>query len=260
MLQSGRLVRRAAAFVAVLGCVNLPPVRLSAQTITGTATYRQRIALPPDAAFEATLEDVSRADAPAAVIGRARIQPVGRTPIHFRINYDPARIDPVHRYSVRARITRNEVLLFTTTLNYPVLTQGAGTAVDLVLRRVEQTRPKPDRPLTDTYWKLVQLGDQPVAVAPNQPEPHLILQAKANRVAGSGGCNRITGSFSHDSQALSFGETAATRMICRAGMEQERALLDALLRTRAWRVHGDELELLDQAGEVVARFIAVDKS
>jgi uncharacterized lipoprotein YbaY len=32
-------------------------------TVTGTATYRERIALPAGAVFEAILEDVSRADA-----------------------------------------------------------------------------------------------------------------------------------------------------------------------------------------------------
>ena len=39
-----------------------------AQTIEGTATYRERMALPKGAVFEATLEDVSRADAPAVVV------------------------------------------------------------------------------------------------------------------------------------------------------------------------------------------------
>ena len=34
-------------------------------TRSGTATYRERIALPSAAVFEATLEEVSRADAPA---------------------------------------------------------------------------------------------------------------------------------------------------------------------------------------------------
>jgi uncharacterized lipoprotein YbaY len=38
-----------------------------AQSIQGTATYRERMALPPSAAFEATVEDVSRADAPADI-------------------------------------------------------------------------------------------------------------------------------------------------------------------------------------------------
>jgi hypothetical protein len=40
-------------------------------TLTGTATYRERLLLPKDAVFEATLEDVSRADAPSTVLGRA---------------------------------------------------------------------------------------------------------------------------------------------------------------------------------------------
>src|SRR6188768_2941949 len=39
-------------------------------TVRGTATYREKIAMPSDAVFEATLEDVSRADAPAEVISR----------------------------------------------------------------------------------------------------------------------------------------------------------------------------------------------
>src|SRR4029434_1841710 len=38
--------------------------------VKGTATYRERMALPPNAIFEATLEDVSKADAPAEVIGQ----------------------------------------------------------------------------------------------------------------------------------------------------------------------------------------------
>jgi META domain/Type III secretion system lipoprotein chaperone (YscW) len=42
-------------------------------SLTGTATYRERIALPPDAVFEATLEDVSRADTPAEVVSMATL-------------------------------------------------------------------------------------------------------------------------------------------------------------------------------------------
>jgi uncharacterized lipoprotein YbaY len=76
----------------------------AAEQVTGTATYRERIALPPDAVFEATLEDVSKADAPAEVIGRARVESPGNPPIQFEIPYDPARIDERHRYAVRARI------------------------------------------------------------------------------------------------------------------------------------------------------------
>src|SRR4029450_11560611 len=53
-----RLIAAAALSAAMAG----PAM---AQSIHGTATYRERIALPPSAAFEATLEDVSRAAPPA---------------------------------------------------------------------------------------------------------------------------------------------------------------------------------------------------
>lgn len=51
-------------------------------TVTGAATYRERMALSPGAVFEATLEDVSRADAPAVVVGQTR--PARQAPGHFR--------------------------------------------------------------------------------------------------------------------------------------------------------------------------------
>src|SRR3990172_1248087 len=55
--------------LAVVAAATLTPITaLAASAVTGTASYRERIALPPDAVFEATLEDVSRADAPAEVI------------------------------------------------------------------------------------------------------------------------------------------------------------------------------------------------
>ena len=104
--------------------------------VKGTATYRERIALPPNAVFEATLEDVSKADAPAEVIGQTRIERPGNPPIRFEITYDPARIIPSHRYSVRARILVDGKLFFTTDQHYPVLTGGKGNEVALLLRRV----------------------------------------------------------------------------------------------------------------------------
>jgi putative lipoprotein len=48
--------------VALATFVGLIAHTAMAQSIQGTATYRERMALPPSAVFEATLEDVSRAD------------------------------------------------------------------------------------------------------------------------------------------------------------------------------------------------------
>lgn len=107
----------------------------AAGQLTGTATYRERLALPHDAVFEATLEDVSKVDIPAEVIGRTRIERPGNPPIRFDIIFDASRIDPSHRYAVRAHILVGGKLFFVTDRNYPVLTAGQGNEVALLLRR-----------------------------------------------------------------------------------------------------------------------------
>jgi copper homeostasis protein (lipoprotein) len=112
--------------------------------------------------------------------------------------------------------------------------------------------------LQDTYWKLVQLHGQTIAdAAERQREAHLVLHTAQQRLAGSGGCNRLAGSYTLDGPLLSFGRTAATRMACAQGMAQEQALLDALAATARWRIDAQRLELLDAQGASLARFEAV---
>lgn len=132
------MVARKGLPALLAAAIGLAPVAASpdAAQVGGTASYRERVALPVDAVFEATLEDVSRADAPATVLGRARIEHPGQPPIRFHIAYDPARIDARHSYTVRGRVTLDGELLFTTDRSYPVLTRGAGRNVALTLIRV----------------------------------------------------------------------------------------------------------------------------
>jgi uncharacterized lipoprotein NlpE involved in copper resistance len=94
------------------------------------------MALPPDAVFEATLEDVSKADAPAEVIGQTRLGRPGNPPFRFEITYDPTRIMANRRYVVRARILVHGKPFFISDQSYPVLTGGKGNEVALLLRRV----------------------------------------------------------------------------------------------------------------------------
>jgi putative lipoprotein len=108
----------------------------TAAVVTGTATYRERILLPPEAVFEAVLQDVSRADAPALGIGRTRIDNPGAPPIAFAIAYDPAAIDPRMTYAVRAVIAVGGRLMFTSESLTPVLTRGAPAEVSILMRMV----------------------------------------------------------------------------------------------------------------------------
>jgi copper homeostasis protein (lipoprotein) len=439
-----------------------------AQVIKGTALIKERIALPPEAGFEATLEDISRADAPAGILGRARLEPAGQAPFRFEITYDGDLILPAHSYAVRARVTHEGRLLYTTDRIYPVLTRGHGNSVEVLLRAVPAKRPspkssgsplgelpatftgqlpcadcegihwhldllpdqtfqlrltylgkpqersfddigrwqvgadlrvlrlaggretsenfeiletktlrkldkegkpiqstlnyklkrsqafapiepklplsgmymymadaglitlcttgwklpvategdnvaleaaytktrrKPGEPLLvslegrivprqpmegpgprptvvvdrfegiwpaetcgspfasaklqDTYWKLTRLQGAPVKVGLKQREPHIVLHAREQRFAGSGGCNRIMGGYKLDGKKISFGQVAMTKMACPEGMEQEKEFVDILNRVRRWQIHGEHLELFDEAGKRVARLQAI---
>lgn len=111
-----------------------PWPQAAAEQVTGTASFMQRVVLPPNAVFEARIEDVSRVDAPAATLGSVRIENPGNPPIAFAIDFDPNRVDERSRYSVRATVTVDGKLTLTTDRATPVLTQGHGREVTLLLR------------------------------------------------------------------------------------------------------------------------------
>lgn len=241
--------------LALLGWMACGPVW--AGTVGGTATYRERIALPPDAVFEAVLQDVSQADAPAVELGRARLEPAGLPPFKFEIACDDGALRQGRRYAVRASVTQQGRLLFTTDRLYPVLDgRNAPLTLRLVSAREGAGNRMADSPLRGTTWKLVHLDDLPVRAAEGQREAHLVLASEALRVSGSGGCNRITGSFELDGDRLRFGRMASTRMACPDGMEQEQRFLASLEKVERYRILGNHLEVLDAAGAVLARFEA----
>lgn len=233
---------------------------LGEDSVKGTAIYRERIKLTPSAVFEATLEDVSRADAPSERMGSVRIENPGSPPFRFEISYDPARITANHRYSVRARITVKERLFFTTDRAYPVLTSGHGREVELLLRRAGGSSAREalaPAGLLETYWRPVEIAGKSVTLAPDQREPHFVLTGDGNRVHGSTGCNRITGSFEESTDGLRFNGLATTRMMCPPPIaELEAAFLKALNATTSHRIIGDAMELLDVSGALLMRLEA----
>jgi putative lipoprotein len=130
------------AACAATSTVGGAEARAAQARVTGSVTYLQRVALPPGAVIKVQLLEVSRADAAALVLGEQLIQAEGRqAPFAFAIVYDAARIDPRMSYAVGARIEDGGRLLFINDQRYAVLTRGAPTHVDMVLRAVGAARP-----------------------------------------------------------------------------------------------------------------------
>jgi uncharacterized lipoprotein YbaY len=95
--------------------------------VRGTVSSRQRVALPPESVVEISVQDISRADAPARKLGKQRIVLRGQQlPIAFEVGVDPDGIEPGHIYSVSARILDPQGRLrFVSDTTYRVLA-GAG--------------------------------------------------------------------------------------------------------------------------------------
>lgn len=112
--------------------------------------------------------------------------------------------------------------------------------------------------LTNTYWKLTWLKDTPVEVFDNQREPHLVLHMDA-RLSGSDGCNRLMGSYQYrgEDALLQFSALGSTRMACRQGATQARAITELLHGNRIVNIEGNELLLRDEQQQLLARFHAV---
>jgi putative lipoprotein len=204
-------------------------------SVKGSLVYRERIALPPGAIARVALLDVSKADVPAEVLAETSIRGPFQVPIEFEIAYDASRIDPVHRYAIRAQIFANESLLFSTTENHPVITHGAPDSLEILLRSVvggesgaretdASTTIRPTR-LEGTAWLLEDLTGRGVMD---------ILQSTVRfetggRVGGMAGCNQFTGSYTVRGDSLHLGPLAATQKMCpESVMDQESRFLDLL--------------------------------
>ena len=375
-------------------------------TVSGNASYLQRIAMPPEAVLTVQVQDVSRAGATATVLSESR-EVFGRrqVPLAYSVMVARSAINPRMRYAVRATISIAGETQFATTRQYPVLTHGAPSQVNLLLAAVPEVgQPasppaptsasasapsvrfalpatfagvlpcadcmgiahvlmldrdgsyrlhrtylgKPVEPvveagrwtadhngkrialysntvnagnpmffsvrahstlrqldekgraiksaanrdlhrmanvdtvnktsaaqprtstststdsspataaLHDTYWKLVELGGQPVAMLPGQErEVRLTLASQDQRLMGFSGCNALSGSYAQNGASLKFDQLASSMRLCEPALNAlERQVLDALVATTAQRINGQRLSLLS-GEQVLARFEAV---
>ena len=252
----------AAALVAVLSFA--APARAE-DVIRGTATYRERLMLPPQAVFEARLEDVSRADAPSRVLGQSQVSGAN-SPIRFEIPYLREMISARSRYSVSARITVDGELWFVNDARTPVFADAASVPpggvreIQLALVRVTPRASAPavtPDALLNVRWVLKRLGAVDLPGRKGTREPYMTLASPPGRIEGFSGCNRLFGAFSVEGAKLTFGPgIGMTRMACtgKGAAELESGFAQALQATARWRIDGNTLELLDETGGVLARF------
>ena len=164
----------------------IPSGRQPNAAVSGSVTYRERLALTPDATLIVELRDVSYADASAPLIARQTIPGPGQVPIRFRVEYSRADIDERNLYSIQAKIIEaDDRLAFTNDTAYEVITDGNPNTVDMLLVLV---LPPPD--LVDegaADWRT--WVETPVHVVwanliPNEPERWLRVAYYQSTIEG----------------------------------------------------------------------------
>ena len=239
-------------------------------TISGSATYFQRIAMPPDAVLSVAIEDISIADVPAVIIAQQTIPFNARqVPIPFSLIIDPALITPNHFYSLRASILVRYQLAFTTTEHIAVLGNEPNTPINAVMQAVApalvsneappaiSTPSVKNTPLHNTQWNLIALNGVKLKEATQDSEViNITLDTDKKTVSGFSGCNRLMGVIELNTDKLIFKHPASTMMACdQDSMNDERNFIQQLVKVNRYQINGDQL-ILFKGKQVIARFTA----
>lgn len=241
--QLPRRVTLLAAFSSLV--LSVMPAHAARMTLSGTVTYRERIALPASNVV-VRLIDVSRADTPSTTIASMIIRTDRQVPIPYRLRFDGKAIRPGHRYELQATISVDGTLWFTTTTTSPVLA-GRQDDTDLVLERARV--PPATVALPAGHWRILTIQGKDIA---GDPQATLDI-TEDGVVSGTGGCNRVAGHTTISGDRITFAQMAVTDMACMPAttMEQERRFLKALDAIVSWHVgpRGKGMMLLDAAGK-----------
>lgn len=113
-------------------------------------------------------------------------------------------------------------------------------------------------PLTNTRWRLTQLGDQQIDNPAGNNAIGLQLDAQNPRMTGFAGCNRMFGGYVLNGDTLKFDAVGSTKMACLDGdrMQMESRYTTTLAQVARWQITGSTLMLLDSAGTTLASFEA----
>lgn len=108
-------------------------------------------------------------------------------------------------------------------------------------------------PLFKSKWVLSELNGTPVQMSNTDKDAHLNFLFNGMGVSGSGGCNRLTGTFISKGDDLSFGPLASTKMMC-ADSQFETAFFSVIEKVNQYAIVDNVLEL-KQDKKIVAKLI-----
>lgn len=146
----------------------VPPVTQGAHAITGTASYRERIMMPPGSSLRVQLIDSQLADTPQAVLSDRSFKDPSGPPYAFSLPYDPVKLREGGKYGLHASLYGPDGKLWFVTDTRTAVDPAANAPVDLQLVRVAPSAPAAAAGTTQvSYW---QCGDLRISADFNPPE------------------------------------------------------------------------------------------
>ena len=240
-----------------------PALAVDQITFTGEVTYRERIALPPDADLTVTLVSLDANGAPHAIGATALIDAPGQVPLQFVLDVRSDAIVDDQSYGLIAEIRAGGVPLFRNRTPVPV--DPMLPLPTMILVNFDPPPPSPvaepvpvsgelevTAALFDTIWQVRNIHGHAVHEA---TEVSLSI-APDRRAGGNGGCNSYFTEAMFDGPALRFGPVAGTRMACDTPvMRQEAEYFAALEATASYELAESTLYLLDTEGNPLVRLM-----
>lgn len=129
----------------------------------------------------------------------------------------------------------------------------ADSMTDTAVSTTDSAMAGADTSLAGSEWSLVALGGEPAPAGAGDRPATLVFTPGTNRVGGFAGCNRAGGTYVIKGDSIRFSPMVLTRMACDNGMELEQRFVAMTDSTRTWRRTADTLELMGEAGTVIAR-------
>ena len=112
--------------------------------------------------------------------------------------------------------------------------------------------------LDGTLWRLESYLNADGETVQALADVDVTATFDGGRLSGSAGCNQYGATYTRRGNKLTLELLEVTLMLCQSEpiMAQEGAYVEALSRVARYRVTGDELDLLDEDGAVVASYVA----
>ena len=248
---------------AVAGCASVMPAPSGggggdSGVLTGSVTYRERVALPPDAIVEVWIVDATPGMMIQAIVAQTTISTEGRqVPIRFELRYPRERVLPDHNYIVKAVIKSQREMLFASDDGLPVITHGHPSEVTLRLHHVGAAPTAGAGGLWGTAWRLEDLAGAGVL---DRVQATLEFP-ETGKVAGNASCNRCFGSAQISGPTtIRFGALGTTRMACAEAVgNQEAKYLRALEGAEGFALQGDTLLVYSKGLDRPLRFFRKER-